>query len=74
VISDSDFNAVVRWCGAASQVVDAVGLYCFEPIGPGDSTTYRKRAGVPTEMALERTLYKACLDLQQLRVTGSDQN
>lgn len=67
VISDSDFNAVVRWCGAASQVVDAVGLYCFEPLGPADSTTYRKRAGVPTEMALERTLYKACLDLQQLR-------
>lgn len=65
VISESDFNAVVRWCGAATQVVDVVGLYCFEPIGD-DFTKYRRRDGVPTVLALERTLYKACLDLQQL--------
>ena len=66
VVSDSDFRAVVRWCGAASQIVDAVGLYCYESTA-GVTTRYRKRAGVPTEMALERTLYKACLDLQQIR-------
>jgi hypothetical protein len=65
VINDADFAAIVRWCGAAAQVVDAVGLYCYEPLG-GDVTTYRRREGVPPELALERTLYKACLDLQQL--------
>lgn len=65
VVSDSDFEAVVRWCGAASRVVDAVGLYCYEPVGD-DFTSYRRRDGVPTVLALERTLYGACLDLQQL--------
>lgn len=66
VTSESDFQAVVRWCGAATQVVDAVGLYCYEPIGE-DFTRYRRKEGVPTVLALERSLYKACLDLQQLR-------
>lgn len=66
VISDSDFRAVLRWCGAAAQVVDAVGLYCYEPVDD-DFTTYRQREGVPAELALDRTLYKACLDLQNLR-------
>lgn len=65
VVSDSDFEAVVRWCGAASRVVDAVGLYCYEPVGD-DFTSYRRRDGVPPVLALERTLYGACLDLQQL--------
>lgn len=70
VIGDSDFNAAVRWCRAATQVVDAVGLYCYEPIG-GDNTAYRRRSGVPPELALERTLYKACLDLQHLKINTS---
>jgi hypothetical protein len=69
VISDSDFRQVVRWCSVASQVVDAVGLFCYEPIGPErpELTQYRKRDGVPAEVALERTLFKACLDLRSLR-------
>lgn len=71
VISDSDFRAVVKWCGAAAQVVDAVGLYCYEP-GGAENTSYRRRDGIPPELTLERTLYKACLDLQQLEARTTD--
>jgi hypothetical protein len=68
VISVTDFNAVVRWCNVATQVVDSVGLYCYEPVGSegADLTKYRRKVGVPAEVALSRTLYKACLDLQSL--------
>jgi hypothetical protein len=66
VISDSDFAAVVRWAQTAAQVVDAVGLYCYE-FEAGSVTTYRKREGVPTPYALDRVLYKACLELQRLK-------
>lgn len=65
VVTDSDFAAVVRWAETAAQVVDAVGLYCYEPT---DSfTQYRRRVGVPTAYELERVLYRACLDLRGLR-------
>lgn len=66
VISESDFNLVRRWCGAAQQVVDAVGLFCFQPVGD-TLTTYGRRAGVPADLAIERVLYRACLDLQHLK-------
>jgi hypothetical protein len=65
VLSDSDFAAVVRWAQTAGQVVDAVGLYCYEPTG-GSFTTYRRRAGVPTAHELDRVLYRACVELQGL--------
>ncbi len=63
VLGDTDFAAVVRWAQTAAQVVDAVGLYCYEPV-PGSFTTYRRRAGVPTAYELERVLYRACIDLR----------
>lgn len=65
VLNDSDFAATVRWAHTAQQVVDAVGLYCYEPL-PGTTTAYRRREGVPTELELERVLYKACLELRGL--------
>jgi hypothetical protein len=65
VSSDSDFAAVVRWAQTAAQVVDAVGLYCYERSG-GASTTYRRRADVPTAYELERVLYRACIELRGL--------
>jgi hypothetical protein len=65
VLSDSDFAATVRWAHTAQQIVDAVGLYCYEPIAD-TTTTYRRRDGVPTELELERVLYKACLELRNL--------
>ncbi|MFN2503545.1 MAG: hypothetical protein ABR540_04825 [Acidimicrobiales bacterium] len=63
VLSETDFAAVVRWAQTAAQVVDAVGLYCYEPV-PGSFTTYRRRAGVPTAQELERVLYRACIELR----------
>jgi hypothetical protein len=50
------------------QVVDAVGLYCYEPVGDA-FTTYRRRDGVPTAYELERVLYRACTELQGLRIS-----
>ncbi len=65
VINDSDFERILKWASTAQQVLDAVGLYCFEPVG--DSfTDYRQRDGVPPDLQLERVLYKACVDLQAM--------
>jgi hypothetical protein len=58
VLGATDFAAVVRWAQTAAQVVDAVGLYCYEPV-EGSFTTYRRCEGI-----LERVLYRACLDLR----------
>ena len=69
VMGDADFAAVVRWAQTAAQVVDAVGIYCYEPVG-GSYTTYRRRAGVPTNLKLERVLYRACIDLRGLAAAG----
>lgn len=66
VLGDTDFAAVVRWAETAAQVVDAVGLYCYEP-SDASHTTYRRRGGVPTAYELERVLYRACIELQGLR-------
>lgn len=65
VLRETDFRAVVRWAETAAQVVDAVGLYCYEPV-PGSFTTYRPRSGVPTPYELERVLFRACNELQHL--------
>ena len=65
VLTDTDFAAVVRWAQTAAQVVDAVGLYCYEPVA-GSFTTYRRHGGVPTAYELERVLYRACLELRGL--------
>lgn len=71
VLNGSDFDATVRWAHTAQQVVDAVGLYCYEP-EPGTTTTYRRRDGVPTDLELERVLYKACLDLRGIGNAADD--
>lgn len=65
VTSEADFERTLVWAMAAEKVVDAVGLFCFEPV-PGSPTTYRKRDDVPTGLQIDRVLYKACLDLQAL--------
>jgi hypothetical protein len=66
VLGDTDFAAVLRWAETAAQVVDAVGLYCYEP-APGSFTSYQSRQGTPTAYELERVLYRACTELQGLR-------
>jgi hypothetical protein len=65
VIGDTDFAAVIRWAETAAQVVDAVGLYCYESSGPS-YTDYRARTGVPTAYELERVLFRACSELRGL--------
>lgn len=67
VLGDTDFAAVLRWAETAAQVVDAVGLYCYEP-QPGSFTSYQGRDGIPTAYELERVLYRACTELQGLKV------
>jgi hypothetical protein len=66
VLGDTDFAAVMRWAETAAQVVDAVGLYCYEAM-PGSFTSYRHKVGIPTAYELERVLYRACTELQGLR-------
>lgn len=67
VVSDTDFAAVVRWAEAAAQVVDLVGLYCYEFI-PGSYTEYRPKAGIQSVYQLDKVLHKACMDLASLKV------
>ena len=63
VVNDADFERTMTWASTAQQVLDAVGVYCFEPV-EGSYTQYRRRDGVPADLELERVLYKACTDLQ----------
>jgi hypothetical protein len=66
VVNDADFERTIQWASTAQQVLDAVGVYCFEPDGRS-FTTYRKREGVPADLQLERVLYKACVELQAVK-------
>lgn len=66
VLNESDFRATLRWAHTAQQIVDAVGLYCYEPV-KSSTTEYRRRDGIPPELELERVLHKACLELRQIR-------
>lgn len=68
VLNDSDFDATIRWAHTAQQIVDAVGLYCYEAKA-GTTSEYRRRSDVPTELELERVLYRACLELRSLAVS-----
>jgi hypothetical protein len=67
VIDDSDFARTMQWARTAQQVVDSVGLFCFEQHGDA----YRRRAGVPVDLELERVLYRACTDLKAIAKQGS---
>lgn len=66
VVNQADFDRAIRWAATAEQVVDSVGVYCFEPVADGIYTDYRKRLDVPPSLQIERVLYKACTDLQAL--------
>lgn len=66
VVSATDFAAVLRWAETAAQVVDAVGLYCYEFV-PGSYTEYRPKTGIQPAYQLDRVLYRACTDLKSLK-------
>jgi hypothetical protein len=67
VVSDADFQNVLRYADAAAQVVDAVGLYCYEPVGTGSYTTYRSKGPIKPDLQIERTLFRACQELTSLK-------
>ncbi|MGD0248324.1 MAG: hypothetical protein ABSB75_04650, partial [Candidatus Limnocylindrales bacterium] len=66
VISQTDFDAAVRFADTASQVMDGVGLFCFGPASESQPTTY-KILRVPRHLGIDQVLYRACQDLVALR-------
>jgi hypothetical protein len=67
VISATDLRAIVAYAGRAAQVVDGVGLFCYEPLSEDEPTHYRGVSkGIPTELQLDRVLYRACEDLRAI--------
>ena len=65
VTSRTDFERTLAWARNAQQIVDSVGLFCFEPDG-SSYTAYRAAPGVPADLELERVLYRACTDLRAI--------
>lgn len=57
---------MVRWADTAAQVVDAVGVYCYEFV-PGSYTDYRPKVGIQPVYQLDRVLYRACTELKSLK-------
>ena len=70
VINEADFERTMKWASTAQQVLDAVGVYCFEPVDD-TFTTYRRRGGVPADLDLGRVLCKACTDLSAAATPAS---
>lgn len=66
VVSKRDLAAVVAFAHTASQVQDAVGLFCFGPVDPTSPTTY-VRMPVPVGLSIDRVLYRSCQDLAALK-------
>jgi hypothetical protein len=66
VIGRTDYEATVGFAHTAAQVMDGVGLFCFGPAKPGPGVDYVTYP-VPTELALDRVLYRACQDLIGMR-------
>jgi hypothetical protein len=64
VTSPRDFGAVISLCNAAAQIMDGVGLFCYEPLSPEFPTTYRVPA-LPSMSGMDigQVLYRACQDL-----------
>jgi hypothetical protein len=66
VVGKTDLDATIAFARTAAQVVDGVGLFCFGPTSEVDPTTYRK-LDVPTDVSMDRVLYRACQDLIEIR-------
>ncbi len=65
VVNRTDLDATVDFARTAAQVMDGVGLFCFGPEASRPSR-YVKYA-VPTDLSLDRVLYRACQDLIALK-------
>lgn len=66
VVSQTDFEATVKFADTAAQVMDGVGLFCFGPASESQPTTYKIHP-VPRHMGMDQVLYRACQDLVALR-------
>lgn len=66
VVSDNDRERVIRLANVASQVSDAVGVFCFRPVADNKPTQYRAET-IPSHMELERVLFRACQDLTSIK-------
>ena len=71
VVSKADLNATISFARTAAQVLDGVGLFCFGPLSDAEPTTYRT-VRVPTDVSIDRVLYRACQDLLEVRREGID--
>ena len=65
VVNRTDLEATIDFARTAAQVMDGVGLFCFGPDVPRPDR-YVKYA-VPTDLSLDRVLYRACQDLLALK-------
>lgn len=63
VVSSSDFDRVLAHVRRATQVVERVGLFCYEPSAPGEWTSYHARSIFDASLEIDRVLYEACQDL-----------
>ena len=66
IVSKTDYDATLAFARTAAHVEDGVGLFCFGPRADGDLMAY-KPMPVPTELSMERVLYRACQDLVGLK-------
>jgi hypothetical protein len=66
VINNSDRERVVRFADVAGLVSDAVGVFCFQPVSDDQPTTYQP-VEVPSHVALDRVLFRACQDLTAIK-------
>jgi hypothetical protein len=65
-VSKLDYDATVALARAAGQVMDAVGLFCFEPESAATPTRY-KACAVPREIGMDQVLHRASQRLASLR-------
>ncbi len=66
VTSKADFKSVLHHADLAAQVLDRVGVYCFEPRTRSEPTTYRQAKVTSTSFELDRVLDAACSYIQRI--------
>lgn len=66
VVSDADRDKVFQFARVANLVSDAVGVFCFRPVSPNKPTRYKSEK-IPSDIELDRVLFRACQDLTSLR-------
>jgi hypothetical protein len=66
VISDTDRDRLASIARVAGQISDAVGVFCFRPVSADEPTRYRAEA-MPSDIAIDRVLFRACQDLTALK-------